>query len=204
MPDIPDVSDDTAPTTPEPTRLPPPEPLPSQEPAPTIDIHPPHHAATTWRDFLIHIATIVLGLLIAIALEQTVELVHRRHEARDARESIKQEIADNIDISQKDLQEFDLLYRELGHDLDLLNSGVADAQTLDGLNYHSAYTRRHDAAWAAAKINGSLALIPSGDLTQASYFYGPLPMPPSRPSPPCSATWTLLRRCSIMPGARAS
>src|SRR5206468_210928 len=43
---------------------------------------------------------------------------------------------------------------------------------LAGLEYHSEYTRRHDAAWAAAKINGSLALIPSSELTQANYFYG--------------------------------
>ena len=45
-----------------------------------LDIHPPHHAASTWRDFLIHIATIVIGLLIAIGLEQAVEAIHRRHE----------------------------------------------------------------------------------------------------------------------------
>ena len=137
-----------------------------------IDIHPPHHAATTWRDFFIHIATIVLGLLIAIGLEQTVERVHRHTEAREARENIKQEIATNIEISQSDLRQFGLLQQELGHDLDLLNSGAADPQILGALNYQSAYARRHDAAWAAARINGSLALIPSGELTQASYFYG--------------------------------
>jgi hypothetical protein len=38
-----------------------------------LDVHPPHHAASTWRDFFIHIATIVIGLLIAIGLEQTVD-----------------------------------------------------------------------------------------------------------------------------------
>ena len=31
-----------------------------------IDIHPPHHAATTRRDFFIHLATVVLGILFAI------------------------------------------------------------------------------------------------------------------------------------------
>lgn len=38
-----------------------------------LDVHPAHHAASTWRDFFIHIVTIVIGLLIAIGLEQTVE-----------------------------------------------------------------------------------------------------------------------------------
>jgi hypothetical protein len=25
-----------------------------------LDVHPPHHAASSWRDFFIHIATIVI------------------------------------------------------------------------------------------------------------------------------------------------
>jgi hypothetical protein len=45
-----------------------------------LDIHPAHHAASSWRDFFIHIATISVGLLIAIGLEQSVEALHRHHE----------------------------------------------------------------------------------------------------------------------------
>ena len=44
-----------------------------------IDIHPAEHAAHSWREFLVHIATIVLGIIIAIGLEQAVELVHHYH-----------------------------------------------------------------------------------------------------------------------------
>jgi hypothetical protein len=51
-----------------------------------IDIHPPHHAATTRRDFLIHLSTVVLGILIAIGLEQTVEYFHRRNQLHELRE----------------------------------------------------------------------------------------------------------------------
>ena len=40
-----------------------------------IDVHPAPHAAHTWKDFLIHIATIVVGLLIALSLEQTIEFL---------------------------------------------------------------------------------------------------------------------------------
>jgi hypothetical protein len=31
-----------------------------------LDVHAPHEAVHTWRDFFIHIATIGLGLLIAV------------------------------------------------------------------------------------------------------------------------------------------
>jgi hypothetical protein len=47
-----------------------------QELTPMLDVHPAHHAASTWRDFFIHIITIVIGLLIAIRFEQTVRWRH--------------------------------------------------------------------------------------------------------------------------------
>jgi len=37
-----------------------------------LDVHPPHASTHTWRDFFLHIATIVIGLLIAIGLEQSI------------------------------------------------------------------------------------------------------------------------------------
>jgi hypothetical protein len=45
-----------------------------------LDVHPPHEIAHTWRSFLIHIATIVIGLFIAVGLEQIVEFIHHRHQ----------------------------------------------------------------------------------------------------------------------------
>ena len=39
-----------------------------------IDIHPPQHAPMTRRDFFVHLFIVVLGILIAIGLEQTVEI----------------------------------------------------------------------------------------------------------------------------------
>ena len=53
-----------------------------------LDIHPAHHAAGTWREFSIHIATIVLGLLIAIGLEQIVESIHQHYQLRETREAL--------------------------------------------------------------------------------------------------------------------
>ncbi len=60
-----------------------------------LDVHPPHEAAHTWKDFFIHIATIVVGLCIAIGLEQIVEFFHHRHEVRDTREKLHQERLEN-------------------------------------------------------------------------------------------------------------
>jgi len=63
-----------------------------------LDVHPPHHSPNTWRDFFLHIATICVGLLIAIALEQGVELLHHRHQRARLEEDIRAEAAQNIRI----------------------------------------------------------------------------------------------------------
>jgi len=58
-------------------------------------IHPPPQTAHSWTDFFIHIATIVLGLLIAIGLEQVVERIHEHYELRVAREALDREFQSN-------------------------------------------------------------------------------------------------------------
>jgi hypothetical protein len=60
-----------------------------------LDVHPPHTPTHTWRDFLLHIVTIVIGLLIAIGLEQTVEYLHHHHLAAEARRALSEERASN-------------------------------------------------------------------------------------------------------------
>ncbi len=56
-----------------------------------IDVQPPEHTVHTWRDFSIHIATICVGLLIAIGLEQSVEAFHRAHERAELRGELHRE-----------------------------------------------------------------------------------------------------------------
>jgi hypothetical protein len=68
-----------------------------------LDVHPPHNPTHTWRDFLIHIATICIGLLIAIGLEQSVELLHRRHERISLQADLRAEAANNREIIARDL-----------------------------------------------------------------------------------------------------
>ena len=71
-----------------------------------LDVHPAPHAASTWRDFFIHIATIVLGLLIAVGLEQTVEYINHRREIAETREALRVEREDNIRHFANGLSEY--------------------------------------------------------------------------------------------------
>ena len=69
-----------------------------------IDVHAPHEATHTWTDFFIHIATIVVGLLIAIGLEQTVELIHHHQQLAEARQQLAAERDLNREVLQKNLR----------------------------------------------------------------------------------------------------
>lgn len=62
-----------------------------ETPPPMLDVHAPHEALHTWKGFFIHIATIVVGLFIAVALEQSVEAINRHNEVTALREDLHQE-----------------------------------------------------------------------------------------------------------------
>lgn len=53
-----------------------------------MEVHPPDHPVMTWKQFFVHMAIVVLGLLIAIGLEQSVEGLHRRGERLELREAL--------------------------------------------------------------------------------------------------------------------
>lgn len=73
-----------------------------------IDIHAPHESAHTWTDFFTHIATIVVGLLIAIGLEQTVEAIHQHHQRNQLEADLHDEAINNRAIIARDLKVRDL------------------------------------------------------------------------------------------------
>ncbi len=71
--------------------------------APMLDVHAPHASVRTWRDFFIHIATITIGLLIAIALEQCVENLHHVQQRHQLQHDLLEEAKRNRDILMVDL-----------------------------------------------------------------------------------------------------
>ena len=73
-----------------------------------LDVHPPHSPTHTWKDFFLHIATICVGLLIAVGLEQTVEVVHHNHQRHQLEEDLRTEAEANQQVIARDLHMLDL------------------------------------------------------------------------------------------------
>jgi hypothetical protein len=137
-----------------------------------LDVHPPHHSTNTWRDFFIHIATIVLGLLIAIGLEQAVEWLHHHHGMELACEHIRAEVEVNQRIRGSDKQQVDLIVMRMQHNLDVLHAleikSGASSQDLDFTwNVQGFFT----AAYNSARESGTLTLMPYDESAMYSDAY---------------------------------
>jgi hypothetical protein len=130
-----------------------------------LDVHPPHHPTHTWKDFFIHMATISVGLLIAIGLEQTVEVIHHRHQRDALEQELRAEGMRNLHIALGNIE-----FTEAA--IDQLTEQFGELQEMAG--HHQPPRERQSptgtgptviarpavSAWVVAQQNGSLELLP--------------------------------------------
>jgi len=127
-----------------------------------LDVHPPHEAAHTWKDFFIHIATIVVGLLIAVGLEQTVEFLHRRHERADLLAQLNAEHARNLKDATDSAENYRQLLLWNKRRLTYLRS-IADGHPSappPPLSELSTANLPVNAVWHAIQTSGQAAVLP--------------------------------------------
>jgi hypothetical protein len=73
--------------------------------APMLDVHASHAAVRSWKDFFIHIATITIGLLIAIGLEQSIEFFHHCHVREQLEDQMRGVFESNLKHSEDTFQQ---------------------------------------------------------------------------------------------------
>ena len=138
-------------------------PKTQEEAVPMLDVHAPHEVVHTWKAFFIHIATIVVGLLIAIGLEQAVEYFHHRHQAREMAEMLRQESSKNRDVAKFDLERADQIIRAIETNMESLksvrNSASKSTFTPNTLP-HGQFFMPSDAAWVTMRDSALLPIIP--------------------------------------------
>ena len=137
-----------------------------------LDVHPPHHAVHAWRDFFIHIATIVVGLLIAVGLEQSVEWLHHKHLVREARENIHREIENNHEAAQSDLT-------DLQKNIDRIHDNIKTVHELSkrpksfhgGLINQMEFSDLSSSAYRSARDTGALGYMPYEEVQRIAEIY---------------------------------
>jgi hypothetical protein len=147
------------------------EPAPTRprprDPAKMLEAHAPHGDIQTWKGFLVHIGAIVIGLLIAVGLEQSVEFLHHRHQRLQLEEQMRAVLEDDTQRAiPDDLRQLTALH---GYLVDLQTAVVARAhgQSLpavpDPKAERAGILIRFPslAPYEPAKENGTIALLSS-------------------------------------------
>lgn len=144
--------------------------------APMLDVHAPHQAIHTWNEFLVHIAAITIGLLIAVGLEQTVEFIHHQHQLADIRKSLQLELSLNVDRFTAETELSRRYVPTLRTNLAVyqylqLHPGAAPAQWPGVLSWTSFDPFYWTNAWETAKQSGVLAYMPEAELRHYAAIY---------------------------------
>jgi hypothetical protein len=138
-----------------------------------LDVHAPHEPIYGWRDFFIHLATITIGLLIALSLEGCVEWQHHRHLAHQAKVSLGDEIGGNAKEVEGALEDVHKQLDMLKRDLAVLNRILADPKKPNRENITFKYAIRtfNDVSWRTAQSTTALSYMPYEDALEYSDIY---------------------------------
>jgi hypothetical protein len=137
-----------------------------------MDVHPPGQSISSWKDFLIHLVTITIGLFIALSLEAAVAAMHHRHLVRDARASLHQEIAANHALYAANVRRLEDNRQQLQRDIDQLRQlrggkGVDKPQ----LSWSWQWNSYSGVSWRTARDSGAVSYMDPDLISSYSWIY---------------------------------
>ena len=135
-----------------------------------LDVHAPHETIHTWKTFLTHIAAIVVGLIIAVGLEQTVEFFHHRDQREQLEAALRRDGEANRGYIKDDIAGAQaILDWALGQASSLERAGSTGPLTLHRLP--RAFIGSPDAGvWPSAKASGVTLLLPASAQNWLEYL----------------------------------
>lgn len=124
-----------------------------------LDVHPPHHSISGWRDFLMHLLTITIGLLIALTLQGWLDGLHRRRLVRDAESSLRTEIEANAKSLSDTAAAIHRQQQQLVDEVKVLRQFIKTNNLRKGTNLQvNFYISRFDSlSWKTAQSTGALS-----------------------------------------------
>jgi hypothetical protein len=136
-----------------------------------MEVHPPHGPIHSVKDFMLHLLAITAGLLIALALEASVEWVHHRHLVRKARESISREISNNQQSLARELTSLPAEEKQLREILGMISDVQFDRPSKPVDNLKWTVLQLGDSAWTTASSTGALGYMDYDEARRYSQIY---------------------------------
>ncbi|HKW16159.1 MAG TPA: hypothetical protein VJO35_01495 [Terriglobales bacterium] len=126
-----------------------------------LDVHPVHNSIHGWRDFLLHLLTITIGLFIALSLEGLVEWQHHRSLVHDAQASMREEIRSNANRLNGADADIKNEQATLKADVNLLKQIIKTGKTPANGNIDISFKIRgfDNLSWKAAQSTNALSYM---------------------------------------------
>jgi hypothetical protein len=139
-----------------------------------IEVHPPSEPVHGWRDFLLHLATITIGLLIALSLEGCVEFWHHRNLVHEAEESMQTEINANARELQGALDDVRKEQDVLRRDIEVMKKIIANPRETNRETMTINFRIRtfNNVSWKTAESTGALSYMRYERAKEYSNLYG--------------------------------
>jgi hypothetical protein len=138
-----------------------------------LEVRAPHESVHSWKDVLIHIAIIVVGLLIALGLDEAAEHFHHMRQVAETREALRQELDYNIKLFQQTTKDARWETAEYKNDMLVFeylqqHPGTPQEKLPGILLWDHGDNRYRYAAWETAQQSGITALMPQDTVAQAA------------------------------------
>lgn len=138
-----------------------------------MEVHPPHSPIRSLKDFLVHLLTITVGLLIAFGLEGILELRHNRHLVHEAEVNLSAEILTNEKELTKGLVELRKSEGQLQNFVHLVQQLESNRNTpLDHVDFNWTVLELHETSWSTAASTGALGHMSYEEVNRYTRIYG--------------------------------
>ena len=122
-----------------------------------MEIHAPDKPIHSKKEFLFHMLTVVLGILIALALDGIVTWAHHRVLVREARANIATELRNNKETIQKAVPEIQERQKQLRAIISTIDGIEKSRKVPKGkIGYSFASYELYSTAWKTASVSGAV------------------------------------------------
>ena len=138
-----------------------------------LDVHPVHKSVHGWRDFLLHLLTITIGLFIALSLEGLLEWHHHRNLVHEAVASLHEEIRSNAAGLGGAVTDIKQQREKLAGDVKVLKQLIHTGKLPKNSNLEITFNIRgfENLSWRTAQSTNALSYMPYETAKQYAEIY---------------------------------